>query len=196
MLNSPIPLEEQPQVNYQEIVEVAAAMEIQPVLKHEVMAINHHNKCSIIMKKVLQGWVNELPEMYNPHNYHISQTQSVFLRLQANLLRISHSKSKVPKRALWNEPKIKPTFTHHRIYNLLGAKITLLPDGLAKKRHWSKKYPICITLNKDQLNFDVSNELHLKVEDEEATPTAKPKRSAFSFNKRKRGTILVSRIFH
>lgn len=31
-------------------------------------------------------------------------------------------------------------------------------------RHWSKKYPICITLAKDQLNFD--NEIWSKFEDE------------------------------
>lgn len=67
---------------------------------------------------------------------------------------MSHTKSKVPKRALWNESKIKPHFTHHRVYNLLGAKVTLLPEGLAKKRHWSKKYPICVTLHKDQMDFE------------------------------------------
>lgn len=78
--------------------------------------------------------MNEYPNVYNPNMYHISQTQSVYLRLQGNLLRMSHSKSKVPKRAMWNEPDIKMNFSHHRIYNLLGAKITLLPEGLAKKR--------------------------------------------------------------
>lgn len=78
--------------------------------------------------------MNEYPDPYDPLTYHISQTQSVFLRLQGNLLRLSHSKSKVPKRAMWNENEIKATFSHHRIYNLVGAKITLLPEGLAKIR--------------------------------------------------------------
>ncbi|XP_018562200.1 testis-expressed protein 2-like isoform X2 [Anoplophora glabripennis] len=117
------------------IVEVQAIKEYQPLSKYE-------------------GWVNEYPNAYNPNTYHISQTQSVYLRLQGNLLRISHSKSKVPKRAMWNEPDIKMNFSHHRIYNLLGAKIGLLPEGLAKKRHWSKKYPICVALSKDQMNFE------------------------------------------
>lgn len=81
-----------------------------------------------------QGWVNEYPDVYSPESYHISRTQSVYLRLQGNLLRLSHSRTKVPKRAMWNEPEIVPNFTHHRIYNLIGAKIALLPEGLAKKR--------------------------------------------------------------
>lgn len=78
--------------------------------------------------------MNEFPEAYDPVVYHISRTQSVFLRLQGNLLKISHSKSKVPKRAMWNEHDIKASFSHHRIYNLYGAKISLLPAGLTKVR--------------------------------------------------------------
>lgn len=129
-----------------QIYEVPAIKEYQPIMKYE-------------------GWINEYPEVYDPHTYHILKTQSVYVRLQGNLLRLSHSKQKVPKRAMWNEPEIKPTFTHHRIYNLIGAKICLLPEGLAKTRHWSKKYPICIILSKDQMNFDP--EVMSKFEDED-----------------------------
>lgn len=78
--------------------------------------------------------MNEYPEIYNPQTYHICQTQSVYVRLQGNLLRISHTRSKIPKRAMWNESKHKLQFTEHRIYNLIGAKITLLPEGLNKRR--------------------------------------------------------------
>ncbi|KAJ8915161.1 hypothetical protein NQ315_000413 [Exocentrus adspersus] len=129
------------------IMEVEAIKEYQPLSKYE-------------------GWVNEYPNAYDPTTYHISQTQSVYLRLQGNLLRISHSKGKVPKRAMWNEPDIKMNFSHHRIYNLLGAKISLLPEGLAKKRHWSKKYPICITLSKEQMTFEPEALQRLEVDDE------------------------------
>jgi hypothetical protein len=159
----------------QGILEVQAVKEFQPLSKYE-------------------GWVNEFPETYDPHTYHISQTQSVYLRLQGNLLRVSHTKSKVPKRALWNESKIKPAFTHHRIYNLLEAEITLLPDGLAKKRHWSKKYPICITLNKDQMNFESPQESATSVkEEEEETPSATTKPKRFGFGKKKKYHVLSQR---
>lgn len=120
----------------QAIFEVPAVKEYHPITK-------------------VEGWMNEYPDVYNPQTYHISQTQSVYIRLQGNLLRISHTKAKVSKRALWNEPKHKHiVFSGHRIYNLLGAHVSLLPIGLNKRRHWSKKYPICITINKENLNLN------------------------------------------
>ncbi|CAH1135926.1 unnamed protein product [Ceutorhynchus assimilis] len=135
------------------IMEIPAIKEYKPLNKYE-------------------GWVNEYPETYDPLTYHIYQTQSVFLRLQGSLLRLSHSKSKVPKRAMWNEHEIKASFSHHRIYNLLGAKISLLPEGLAKIRLWSKKYPICITLSKDQMNFD-QNLLKMEMDDDKSSEKSK-----------------------
>ncbi|KAH1026194.1 hypothetical protein HUJ05_010750 [Dendroctonus ponderosae] len=151
------------------IMEVPAVKEYQPLTKYE-------------------GWVNEYPEAYDPLCYHISHTQSVFLRLQGNLLRISHSKSKVPKRAMWNEHEIKTSFVHHRVYNLLNAKITLLPEGLAKIRLWSKKYPICIMLSKEQMNFDpttVKMDFEDEAEEKPAEKVKSPKtKKKFTFKKR------------
>ncbi|XP_056641762.1 testis-expressed protein 2 isoform X3 [Diorhabda sublineata] len=125
----------------------------------EVQAVKEHQPL-----KKYEGWLNEYPDVYNPETYHIFGTQSVFLRLQGNMLRISHAKNKVPKRAMWNEPEIKANFTQHRVYNLLGAKISLLPEGLTRIRQWSKKYPICISLPNEQLCFD--QELLSKIEGE------------------------------
>lgn len=79
--------------------------------------------------------MNEYPEEYNPLTYHVSQTQAVYLRLQGNFLKVSHTRQKIPKRAMWNEPDYKQVFTRHRIYNLQGAKVMLLPDGLARVRY-------------------------------------------------------------
>ncbi|XP_065158108.1 testis-expressed protein 2 isoform X1 [Atheta coriaria] len=122
-------------VKQEEFVEIQPVKEERPTLKY-------------------QGWVNEYPEVYDPYTYHISQTQSVYLRLQGNLLKISNARGKIPKRASYNEAEHKMSFSRHRIYNLLAAEIVLLPLGLTKIRHWSKKYPICIILNKDQLCYD------------------------------------------
>lgn len=83
---------------------------------------------------MFQGWVNEFPDIYNPHTYHISQTQSVYLKLQGNMLKVSNTKSKIPKRAVWNEPERTVELTHHRVYNLLSANISILPDGLARTK--------------------------------------------------------------
>ncbi|CAG9860576.1 unnamed protein product [Phyllotreta striolata] len=123
-----------------------------PLVTNKIVEIHPIKEYQPLEK--FEGWVNEYPDVYSPSSYHVAHTQSVFLRLQGNLLRISHAKNKIPKRAMWNEAEIKANFTQHRIYNLVGAKVYLLPEGLAKIRHWSKKYPICIALAKDQCNFD------------------------------------------
>lgn len=78
--------------------------------------------------------MNEYPEVYNPYTYRIVMTQPVYLKLENNILRISHTTAKIPKRAMWNEAKHNATFIHHRVYNLRGAEIVLLPKGLIHKR--------------------------------------------------------------
>uniref|UniRef100_A0A1Y1M6M5 SMP-LTD domain-containing protein n=1 Tax=Photinus pyralis TaxID=7054 RepID=A0A1Y1M6M5_PHOPY len=119
----------------------------------EIPAVKEYHQITKV-----EGWMNEYPDVYDPQTYHISQTQSVYIRLQGTLLRISHTKAKVSKRALWNEPKHKHiVFSGHRIYNLLGAHVSLLPVALNRRRHWSKKYPICITINKENLHLNSSD---------------------------------------
>lgn len=95
-----------------------------------------------------EGWLNELPYLYDPQNYHVARTKSVYFRLEGETLRIMETRMRIPKRAVWDEPKHKLKFTRRRTYNLAGAKIELLPEGLIRRRRWSKKYPICITIEK------------------------------------------------
>lgn len=97
------------------ILEIQAVKEYQPVKKFE-------------------GWMNEYPEQYDARSYHIMKTQSVFLKLENSVLRIYHTRSKIPKRAMWDEPKHNVIFTHTRMYNLRGSQVMLLPAGLTHKR--------------------------------------------------------------
>ena len=93
-----------------------------------------------------KGWMNELGH-YDPDNYHINQTQSVYIQLEGTSLRLQTPKQSVPKRAMFNEPSSFPTsFVHQRHIELQGSSVFLLPPGLVRKRLWSKKYPICIAL--------------------------------------------------
>ncbi|XP_070580594.1 testis-expressed protein 2-like isoform X2 [Ptychodera flava] len=94
-----------------------------------------------------KGWLNELMS-YDPDNYHISHTHSVFLRLENHSLRLSRPKHNIPRKASWDEPKQSPMFIHQRHFDLIGSKVYLLPEGLCRKRWWSKKYPICVELAK------------------------------------------------
>lgn len=119
-----------------------------PVL--EIPAVEEH---AVIER--YQGWLNELPCNYEPNNYHVARTKSVFFRLEGNILRIMETRMKIPKKAVWDEPKHKLKFVRRRVYNLTGAKIELLPYGLARRRRWSKKYPICIVLKKEALICNV-----------------------------------------
>lgn len=86
--------------------------------------------------KAYWGWMNEINN-YDPTNYHISMTRSVFVRLDGSQLSISSTKARVPKRSIWNEQPIdikSITFTNRRSYDLIGAHIEMCPKGLARKR--------------------------------------------------------------
>ncbi|KAL1117285.1 hypothetical protein AAG570_004611 [Ranatra chinensis] len=93
-----------------------------------------------------QGWMNEYSDDYVPETYRIAFTSTVYVRLEGSLLRIATPRNKVPKRALWNEPNYKLSFDLERVYDISNCKVSLLPEGLAHKRWWSKKYPVCIDL--------------------------------------------------
>lgn len=120
-----------------------------PVL--EIPAVEEH---AVVER--FQGWLNELPHRYNPSNYRVARTKSVFFRLEGNILRIMETRMKIPKKAVWDEPKHKLKFTKRRVYDLTEATIELLPHGLTRRRRWSKKYPICITLKKNALVCNVT----------------------------------------
>ncbi|XP_074647421.1 testis-expressed protein 2-like [Tubulanus polymorphus] len=94
-----------------------------------------------------RGWMNELPH-YDPDDYHINQTNSVFLTLENATLRLQRPRHNVPKRAMWDETTHSPKFIHQRYYDLKGCTVRLVPGDLVKKRLWSKKYPICLIINK------------------------------------------------
>lgn len=92
--------------------------------------------------------MNEIME-YQPDSYSINQTHSVNVHLEGTSLRLRRPKVNIPKRAMWDDPKVQnPQFIHQRHFDIEGSRVLLLPPGLVKKRLWSKKYPICIALSK------------------------------------------------
>ncbi|XP_026539407.1 testis-expressed protein 2-like [Notechis scutatus] len=92
---------------------------------------------------VLKGWMNEM-HFYDPEIYHPSLTHSVFVTLENSNLTLSYPQSSIPRRATFGEENIEVAFLTHRLYDMSGAKVFLFPPGLARKRTWNKKYPICI----------------------------------------------------
>lgn len=83
---------------------------------------------------------------YSVDDYHISQTQSVFIQLEGDCLRVQRPKTAIAKRAMFDEQTPPTVFVHQRHYKLKGSEVYLLPVGLCPKRLWSKKYPIVISL--------------------------------------------------
>ncbi|XP_060802746.1 testis-expressed protein 2 isoform X2 [Amyelois transitella] len=101
--------------------------------------------------KKYEGWINHyrFPD-YDPYTYTITKTTSAFMKLEGCNLRLSYTTTKVPKKALWDEKIENVIFYQHRLYNLTGARVILLPKGLVRRRQWSKKYPICIILSESE----------------------------------------------
>uniref|UniRef100_A0A8V0Z1J4 SMP-LTD domain-containing protein n=1 Tax=Gallus gallus TaxID=9031 RepID=A0A8V0Z1J4_CHICK len=91
----------------------------------------------------LQGWLNQL-HTYDPELYHPSLTHSVLATLDGATLKLSYPKSNIPRQATFAEEILDVAFVSHRCYDMSGAKVSLCPPGLARKRLWNKKYPICI----------------------------------------------------
>ncbi|XP_051987681.1 testis-expressed protein 2-like isoform X1 [Xyrauchen texanus] len=96
---------------------------------------------------IYKGWMNEICS-YDPETYHATLTHSVYVRLEGSVLRLSKPNRNIPRRATLNETKPDVTYISQKIYDLTNSKIYLVPHGLARKRVWNKKYPICIELAK------------------------------------------------
>ena len=94
---------------------------------------------------LFQGWMNYLSS-YSVDDYHISQTQSVYVQLEGTCLRVQRPRMSIAKRAMFDENTASMVFVHQRHYNLKGSQVYMLPVGLCPKRLWSKKYPIVISL--------------------------------------------------
>uniref|UniRef100_A0A3Q3KDX7 SMP-LTD domain-containing protein n=1 Tax=Monopterus albus TaxID=43700 RepID=A0A3Q3KDX7_MONAL len=104
-------------------------------------------KLDIKEPEIYKGWMNEISN-YDPETYHATLTQSVYVRLEGSIIRLSKPNHNISRRATHNEPKPDVTYISQKIYDLTNSKVYLVPQNLARKRVWNKKYPICIELGK------------------------------------------------
>ncbi|XP_055079703.1 testis-expressed protein 2-like [Periophthalmus magnuspinnatus] len=99
-----------------------------------------------IEESTLEGWMNEM-YIYDAETFHPSATHSVYVSLEGSRLQLSLPNTNIRRWASVNETPPEPAaFVHSRVYKLTDCKVSLLPSGLARKRIWNKKYPICIVL--------------------------------------------------
>ncbi|KAM7152486.1 testis-expressed protein 2-like [Macrochelys suwanniensis] len=122
---------------------------------------------------VLKSWMNEM-YFYDPEIYHPSLTHSVFVTLEGAAMKLSYPKNNVPRRATFEEETLDVAFVSHRSYDMSNAQVFLFPPGLARKRLWNKKYPICILFpDQEDQNFRSSNEHDMDLpRDESLTRTS------------------------
>ncbi|KAK6643075.1 hypothetical protein RUM43_004578 [Polyplax serrata] len=103
-----------------------------------------------VHKPVGGVWINEYEyESYDPDYYSVTQTVPAYLELDNAILKLSRPKGKINKRATFDEPEYKLIFSSQRAYNISGCNVFLMPEGLTRKRLFSKKYPIVIFLKSD-----------------------------------------------
>ncbi|TKS91898.1 Testis-expressed protein 2 [Collichthys lucidus] len=95
--------------------------------------------------QILEGWMNET-HSYDPETFHPSITQSVHVTLEGSQLRLAYPRANISRWAGFDKTAHEVSFLRSRTYQLANCKVSLLPPGLARKRLWNKKYPICITL--------------------------------------------------
>ncbi|XP_074552002.1 testis-expressed protein 2-like [Halichoeres trimaculatus] len=96
-------------------------------------------------QEFLEGWMNET-HSYDAETFHPSMLHSVFVTLEGSQLRLAYPHANIPRWASFDESSHEAVFLRTRTFQLASCKVSLLPPGLARKRVWNKKYPICITL--------------------------------------------------
>ena len=63
------------------------------------------------MMHIFQGWLNLLEDkIYRPETHHISNTETVFAKLEGCSLKLKKPLEEVPKRAIYDEPAHYVTF--------------------------------------------------------------------------------------
>ncbi|XP_042361040.1 testis-expressed protein 2-like isoform X2 [Plectropomus leopardus] len=104
--------------------------------------------------EIVEGWMNET-HSYDPETFHPSVTHSVYVTLEDGRLRLAYPRANIPRWAAFNETPHEATFLRSRTYQLANCKVSLLPPGLARKRIWNKKYPICVTLADGEVGEEI-----------------------------------------
>lgn len=89
---------------------------------------------------------------YIPEKFEFSaETIPVFASLNGTNLKLSHphvvdSGKKFDPRSI--EEGASVSFSKHEHYDLTGSKVSLLPASMTMKKVWSRKFPICLALEK------------------------------------------------
>uniref|UniRef100_A0A8C4NI64 Testis expressed 2 n=1 Tax=Eptatretus burgeri TaxID=7764 RepID=A0A8C4NI64_EPTBU len=113
--------------------------------------------------KIYRGWMNDVSS-YDPETHHMALSRSVFVRLEGTMLRLSRPQCNIPRRAVYGERR-KENFVSQNHYELAGCQVFLVPSGLANKRIWNQKYPICLILASQSMECRVKDQREIEKEE-------------------------------
>lgn len=105
----------------------------------------------LLERNKLEGWMFKSFD-YIPDKFEFSaETIPVFASLNVTNLKLSHphvedSGKKFDPRSI--EEGASVSFSKHEHYDLTGSKVSLLPASMTMKKVWSRKFPICLALEK------------------------------------------------
>ena len=108
---------------------------------------------------------------YVPDKFEFSsETVAVFAKLEGTKLTLSHPKvdgtgKKFDPRSI--EEGTNVPFSRHEYYDIAGSKVSLLPSTMTMKKVWSRKFPICLVLEKLKVTAEDITYNHSKSTDEE-----------------------------
>lgn len=71
--------------------------------------------------------MNRLPGKYDPHKYHVNGTQSVLVRLDRNVLRLSTPKTNLTRHTYCRDPRVNATFVSQELFDMTGTSNLILP---------------------------------------------------------------------
>lgn len=107
----------------------------------------------LLNRHELKGWMFKSSE-YVPDKFDFSsEATPVYAFLKGTKLTLSHPTAdstgkRFDPRSVEEGKSMKLLFASHEHYELQGGKVSLLPPTMTMKRVWSRKCPICITLEK------------------------------------------------
>ncbi|KAH7720318.1 Protein F55C12.5 c [Aphelenchoides avenae] len=100
--------------------------QVDPAVSHVLMErIQKESAKHEMSRTVYKGWMNIFNDRYSPHTFHVNGVQTVLVRLDGNLLRISRPERAMLKHAFHVDPTLtdpEPRMLAQTIYDLTNAQ--------------------------------------------------------------------------
>lgn len=106
-----------------------------------------------------QGFLNECSS-YDRSSHRLARLKTVYVKLDGTTIKLYRSNKSVPKKSSSGEVLSPESFlfSHMRVFELMGAQVSIVPADLSAKLTWSRKFPIELKLATDGFQCFTSSE--------------------------------------